>query len=468
MPPRILSSTSLLLCAFAHLLAAPGTAQISSRFVLESHIPQAPCTTAGLWAIGDYLLVARRAQGFAVVDARIPAQPRTVTIRPPGYPAPSGSFGVGDIKSDGRYIYATNENWWVNAGVFIYDAGADPMNPTYVGAVQHANVPWVHNCWIDRSTDTLYCVGRGRIQVFDVRDKTAPQFLATIGDGLPGLAHDVVVLDGRAYCSFWDGGIAIYDVRNPSNPRLLGHHQYAGAATHNMWPSEDRRFLYTTDEKGGGEVLVWDISNLPQTTLVGVYRAGPPGSMVHNVHVRDDLLFVAYFKEGVRVCSLRDPIRPVEIAHYDTYAAAEDGCFGAIAGCWGVYPFHTFGVFASDIDSGVYLLRLDPVGHSFTPRTPTVSPGGMLTLDFAFRNDAPAPLQSFGAIFLTKINAWSALTFLSYDGALLAPLQDRTARLDLPIPAVLPIGWTLSFRAYSGTLDPTIVSETTDLSVTVR
>ena len=143
--------------------------------------------------------------------------------------------------------------------MFVYDAGTDPMNPTYVGAIRHANIPSVHNCWID--DDTLYCVGRGKIQVYDVSNKTSPVFLSTLGNSLPGFTHDVIVLDDRAYCSFWNGGIAIYDVSTPSAPQLLGHKPYANSATHNMWPTEDRNYLYTTDENQvggiGGAVRIW-------------------------------------------------------------------------------------------------------------------------------------------------------------------------------------------------------------------
>lgn len=457
----------------AALVAAALPAQSSSNMVLESHTAFAPCTTGDVWAIGGHVLVARRSQGFAVIDPANPTQPKLV--RPPGYPVSSSSYGIGDIKSDGRYIYATSENYAlpINPGIFIYDAGTDPMHPTFVGSITHPNVPGVHNCWIDPTSDTLYCVSRGRIQVFDVSNRASPRFLVTMGDGLPGAgAHDVIVLDDRAYCSFWDGGIAIYDVRIPSNPQLLAHKQYANSATHNMWPTDDRNYLYTTDENGvagiGGAVRIWDISNLPQMTQIGTYKVGPPGSVVHNVYVHDDLLFVAYFKEGVRVCSIRDPVHPVEIAHYDTYLPTGDGCLGPIAGCWGVFPLHQFGVFASDIDSGVYLLRFNPVTHAFSTRAPTVPPGGVMTLDFSYRNDAPAPLNGFGIVFFTRLNDRPALSVLSADATLLAPLQNRPSTLRLPVPTGFPLGWSLAFRAYSGTFDPLIVSEITDLQVIVR
>lgn len=461
--------SSLPFAASVLLLLCPVAAQRSSRMVLESQVPFAPCTTAHVWAIGDYLLVARRSEGFAVIDVRIPSRPVTVTIRPPGYPASPSSLGVGDIKSDGRYIYVTNENWSAAAGMFIYDAGTDPMNPTYVGALQHPNVPGTHNCWIDPTSDTLYCIARGRVQVFDVSNKASPQFLATMGNDLPsGTAHDVIVLDGRAYCSFWTGGIAIYDVRIPSNPQLIVHTQYANSFTHNMWPSEDRKYLYTTDENWNAPVRIWDISRLPQMTQVGTYQAGPTGSMAHNVHVHGDMLFVAYYKEGLRVCSIRDPIRPVEIAYYDTYLPTADGCWGANAGCYGTFPYHHFGVFAGDIDSGVYIFRFNPVTHSFSARTPTVPPGGVMTLDFTYRNDAPAALNGFGVIFLAKVNDTQALSLLSADAALLAPSQNRPFSFRLPIPLAIPIGWPLDFRAYSGTFDPLIVSEITAVRVTVQ
>ena len=57
-------------------------------------------------------------------------------------------------------------------------------------------------------------------------------------------------------------------------------------------------------------------------TEVGTVKVGPNYSLPHNVYVRDDMLFAAYFTEGVRVWDISNPKNPVEIGNYDTFASS--------------------------------------------------------------------------------------------------------------------------------------------------
>ena len=91
----------------------------------------------------------------------------------------------------------------------------------------------------------------------------APVWLSSLGDDISAAwAHDVVVLDGRAYCSFVVSGFAIYDMTIPRLPVRLAHKTYPNNFTHNVWPSEDRRYLYSTVEE------VWE----------AVASGGPPNT----------------------------------------------------------------------------------------------------------------------------------------------------------------------------------------------
>ena len=429
--------------------------------VLESHIPMTPCTTGDVWGMGRYMLLARRGEGFSVIDTLDPANPVTSNIRPPGYPQ-LGSYGVGDIKSDGRYIFATDEA--TGKGVFIYDTVPDPMSPTLLSDLTNsgANPGWVHNCWVDGNY--LYTLNA----VFDVSDKLNPRFLANMSRS--GV-HDVIVLDGRAYVSAWNGGIEIWDVSNPAQPRSIATHAYAGASTHNMWPSEDRQYLFTTDETPGGHVKVWSIANLPQIVQVGSFQVGPSSGTVHNVQVHGDLLFVTYYMEGLRVLDISDPRNPVEVAMYDTYPSTQQGCFGGgtiYTGTWGVYPWNQNLVYVSDLDRGGFILRLNPIGQTFTASSSTVQPGSVLTLDFAYNNKAAQPLNAFGVMLLSGIAGSPALFPLVVDAKSLQPNQAASHRIQIPVPVGFPLGWTVDFTGYSGLANPLMISETVPLSITVQ
>jgi hypothetical protein len=282
----------------------------------------------------------------------------------------------------------------------------------------------------------------------------------------------VLVLDERAYCSFWTGGFAIYDVRNPSAPVLLGHKNYAGSSTHNAWPSADRRYLYTTDENVyhgvGGHVKIWDLSNLSNIVQVGSYKTGPVDSVVHNAYVIEDLLFVAYYKEGLRICSLKDPINPVEIAHYDTYPSTGTGCFGQYpyAGCWGVYAWDLTRIFVSDLDSGGYIFSLDAIPHSMTARNTTVPPGNHIELDFAFRNASGTPLDGFGVVFF-GLNSNPYMFPLLVDFRVLGANQSVPSSFKLPVPN-FPTGYTVDFAGFSGGFAPFLLHQQSVVQVRVQ
>lgn len=460
MPPLRLVHRCYLLCVLVGPWIAPSgpAAQVASNMVLESRVPFDPCTTADVWGMGDYMLVARTWQGFSVVDLRAPRSPVVATIRPPGYPVAPNQLGISDIKSDGRYIYAGDNNG--GHGVLIYDSQPDPMNPHLVSTLSSTGqVTKVHNLWVDGNY--LYA----QKKIFDITDKAAPRYVTEFSGF--NLTHDVVVVDNRAYLANWLQGIAVFDVTNPLFPILLGSHSYPNALTHSVWPSEDRNYLYSTDERAGGVVRVWDISSLPTMTQVGQYKAGPPNAYVHNVFVRGDLLFVSYYREGVRVCSIKDPSRPVEIAYYDTYLPTTVGpC--EMAGCWGVYPGRDDLVLATDVVSGGYILRLNPIAQTFKTPATTVSPGGTIQLDFAYRNFASAPLDSHALMLLTSFNGVPSPYLLLNESLLLAPQQAVARTVQLPIPFGLPTPLSVEFWTFTGLTSPPIVSALKTVTVLIN
>ncbi len=363
--------------------------------------------------------------------------------------------------------------------MFGHDTATAVLHPTVVTPIRHPNTRnGVHNCWID-GTD-LYCVSHGtrKIEVLDISTLTNPIYLSTLGQGISGVgAHDVTVLDKRAYCSLWAGGFAIYDMTTPGSPVLLGQKTYPSAANHNAWPTDDRKYLYTTDENDpggvGGAVRIWDISKLPTITQVGTYKApGPSSSIVHNVHVVGDYLLTTYYKEGIRIASIKnDPTNPVEIAHYDTFAPTGGGCFWSskYAGCWGVYPFNHQKMFVSDLDSGAYILDLDFVSQQFTAKSQTVPIGSTIDLNFSFTSKiTTTDINAFGVAIISSVNGAPAFFPVLIDGRNLAVGQSSPNHtITIPVPPGLP-AMAVGFTAYSGLLDPVQFTAESDILIQLK
>lgn len=462
--------------------AALASAQGALNVNLITHIPGTPCATGGLWAIGnDYVLVGRRSRGWSIIDVRNPAAPITQDIFPPTYPRSDiRSYGCGEIKSDGRYIYVSNEDFYQGnqGGVFIYDTVPNPMSPTLINNFQPSELlSGCHNLWIDGNW--MYCVSDGTslVEVYDITNRLAPVHRSSLGNGISGVwAHDVIVLGNRAYCSFLTGGFAIYDVTNPAAPVQLGHATYPRPFTHNAWPTNDRRFLYTTDENSvngvGGFVRIWDISNLPTITQVGSWQATNTASIVHNVHVVDDLLYVAYYKEGVHVLSLKpNPAAPVEVAWYDTFLNNQPPCFSSsYAGNWGVYPLNPNTLVASDMDNGVYLLNLRPITNTLQATPNPVSAGQTLGLNLTYTNVSAGILDGAGAIVATSLAGIPIFEVLALQASQMNPAAQGNVPWSMLVPPGLPPGLQVEFTGISGIVGPTasVLCQKTVVPVTLQ
>ena len=166
--------------------------------------------------------------------------------------------------------------------------------------------------------------------------------------------HDSVPVGNRLYASSIYYGIQrVFDFTNPANPVQLAAWSYPGGFTHNAWPDKTGNWLYVTDEKNGEPLKIFDISNLSAPVLFNGYTANS-SSIVHNVHVKGDDVFISHYTEGIRVLDATDPGHPAEFAYADSY----DGPSGNYDGVWEVCPYFPSGtVIASDMNSGLYVYR---------------------------------------------------------------------------------------------------------------
>ena len=130
--------------------------------------------------------------------------------------------------------------------------------------------------------------------------------------------------DLREYHDF--GGLRLWSLADPSNPQPLATYQTPRSHVDPVeGPAEEGRFS------------------------------------AHNPVVRGNLLFVSWYTDGVRVLDIEDPAAPREIASWTPPARAQPRAIRTYLGdapqVWGVAVEGDL-IVASDINSGLYVLRL--------------------------------------------------------------------------------------------------------------
>jgi hypothetical protein len=152
-----------------------------------------------------------------------------------------------------------------------------------------------------------------------------------------------------------NGLLAVVNITNKATPSLITTFTWPGNTAHNCDLTVDGKYLLTTDETPGGHLHVFDVSNLPTVTLVAEWTANSAG-IIHNVHIKGDLAYIAYYTEGMRVVDISDPTYPVELGYYDTWPGAS----GGYNGNWEAYPYAASGnAYLSDISTGLYVVRFE-------------------------------------------------------------------------------------------------------------
>lgn len=316
----------------------------------------------------------------------------TVDVSDPTVPLLGGTaLGHGednmDVKVEGNLAALANdgaepgeEEHEVNPGGVTFFDVSDPTTPVELSFYEAAS--GIHNCFLDGNYAYL-CVNDdfaySRMVIVDVSDPENPTSLEgeergsggawMLRDAHPDMAkaginpiHDVYVQDDLAYMCFWDAGVVVADVSDPTDPRAVAHF---GAADDAGKEPEDtvellQRYLgghhsnahYTQPTPSGdytlvgaetfpgpfedtvipgehGGIRIFDTSDVskdsepgdPFEEHVGYIPAPdePQGDALrtsHNFDVTDSKVFASFYQGGMRAYSIEDPTQPAELAAF--------------------------------------------------------------------------------------------------------------------------------------------------------
>lgn len=306
----------------------------------------------------EYALVGA-SNGASIVDVTDPANPKQLFF----VPGPVTTWR--DLKTWKHYCYVTNENQ-NGGGLAIIDLQYLPdsiKTYTWKGS-GNVNFESAHNLYIDEK-GYAYIFGAdysaGGAIIVDLNSNPTNPSVATVYD--EAYLHDGFVrgdtLWGAELYNGWFSAVDVSD-KNPSTipaSKIMATHPTPDNFTHNVWPSEDGDYLFTTDEVSDAYIGAYDVSDLSNIKEVDRIQSSPGQNVIpHNTHYLNGFLITSYYRDGVTIMDAEHPDNLVLTGYYDTSPLSGNG----FNGCWGVYPYLPSGnIIASDIENGLYILGSD-------------------------------------------------------------------------------------------------------------
>ncbi len=241
-----------------------------------------------------------------------------------------------DMATVDNYCYSVSE---CGNGLMVMDMSFLPDSVHFVGTfpINTTGGMSSHNLSIDSLKGFLYLDGSGgasrNVYVHDISNRENPVFVTGFGSNGSAI-HDFYANNDTVYVAEGSpSSYSIWDLSNKAAPNLLTRwFSFSGGYAHNIWPTEDGRYVVTTEETPGKTIKVWNIENLGNVNLVAEYLGS--SQLAHNVQIRGDIAYVSHYQSGVYMIDLSRPSCAEEVAQFDTWPSGNSSGF---AGCWGAF-----------------------------------------------------------------------------------------------------------------------------------
>lgn len=301
----------------------------------------------------EYAIVGTE-DGTSIMNVSDPANPFEVFWLP----------GENSIWRDpsvyGNYAYISTE---AEEGLTIINMSPLPESNVLIANLFTGDetIPWesAHNCHVD-DQGLLYVFGanygEGGVLIYDVT--AMPMNPTFVGAFDNWYVHDGVAFGDTLYLAHVnDGFLSVVDISDPSNPQLMGTKTTVDSFTHNIWPSDNREVVFTTDEVPDAFIAAYDITDVNNIVELDRVQSSPGQNVIpHNTFVLNDYLVTSYYTDGITIHDAQYPNNLIELASYDTYPDQTP----TFDGSWGVYPFLPSGnILASDRTEGLFVLQPD-------------------------------------------------------------------------------------------------------------
>lgn len=297
----------------------------------------------------EYALVGTT-KGTSVVNVTDPENPIEIFWEP-------GTDNIWrDLVTWGDYAYISTE---ASDGLLIIDLSPLPHSTNLPVNYYHGNggisLSRAHTVFADAGYCYLFGsnAGNGGVQILDIH--TDPMNPIIVGEFDNWYCHDGFVQNDTMYLAhIYHGFFSIVDVTDKSNPVLLGTKNTPSSFTHNVWPTPDGNFAFTTDEVSGAYITSYDISDPSDIIELDRIQSSPGKNVVpHNTHFINNFIVTSYYSDGVTIHDVTHPYNMIEVGNFDTYPYQTNG----FDGCWGAYPYLPSGnILATDREYGLFVL----------------------------------------------------------------------------------------------------------------
>ncbi|HEY9228453.1 MAG TPA: hypothetical protein VIP11_17500, partial [Gemmatimonadaceae bacterium] len=346
------------------------------------------------------------------LDIADPANPKIVDS------IQSNTRLVNDMQTtaDGNIMVLTREGAADRKNGIVIADTRDPLHPKALSEFTQGVTAGVHSVYIYENPKFGKFVfltndGTGAVHSIDITDPAKPKQVAEFRTSRPDAAryvHDLDIVDGLMYASYWNDGLVILDIGNgikggrPDKPVLVSQFKYdldslyrevEGASapgfmrgTHTAWRQRDGKYVFIADEvyRNGnvdgakdasasrmyGTLQVVDVSDIEKPKVVAWYT--PEMGGVHNVWAVKDTLYIGAYDAGFHVYDISGELRGDlraqgrEIASLNT--ADMNGWQKNAAFNWGVVVNPKDGLaYVNDFNNGLWIIRVNPKPKPVVP-----------------------------------------------------------------------------------------------------
>jgi choice-of-anchor B domain-containing protein len=296
--------------------------------------------------------------GMSIIDVTNPDTPRIL------HNIPAVVNRWREVKTYKQYAYVTTEG--AGQGLQIVDMSKLPESYTVKSFTGPdgllKSIVKIHALHIDTAKGNVYLFGGNSTftdgttsegtTILSLSDPWNPTYLGGLRTPYihDGYVNNDILFAGNIFA----GTFSIISFANKTAPTPLSTTLTPNTFTHNTWISKDEKHLFTTDERAGSYLAVYDISKLTEPKLVDKIRTdAKENAIVHNTHILGNYAVTSWYSEGVITTDVTRPQNMVHVGLYDTY----NGSSGNFVGCWGVYPYLPSGNWVvSNIEGEFYVV----------------------------------------------------------------------------------------------------------------